>query len=107
MAKASCTCCPLRRPRFSVSTKTPFALRFLALQIRLLRPDITTYTVVRARCRVCRRRSIRPVPSVIRFWDPHYAHCDVFSEEPTLKAGCYVQTWRSRGREKENALALQ
>jgi len=34
----------------------------LALQIRLFRPDITTYTVVRARCRVCKRRSIRSVP---------------------------------------------
>src|ERR1700691_2516810 len=80
IAKASCTCCPLRSPRFSVSTNTPLALKFLALQIRLFRPDITTYTVVRARWRVCKRRSIRYPFAFFEVGSRHYAHRQRVSE---------------------------
>jgi len=79
MAKESTTCWPLRSPRFDVSMNTPVALRFTALQSLRRPPGTVMYTMVRARCLVCSRRSTA-IPRELWFvfillvWAPgHYA----------------------------------
>src|SRR5512141_339395 len=57
IANASSTVWPLRKPMSPVSTNRPVALRLRARQRRRRWPGSSTYTVVRARCRVVSRLS--------------------------------------------------